>query len=83
MGSSKPVICYDQSNNINASRAAFVLKTYGFKDVKVLNGGLKAWGDRATEAGEVKYADDSLILNFSDQDLVSYEQILDLMGGTG
>lgn len=62
IGSSKPIVCYDQNDNVFASRAAFVLVAWGFKNVTVLNGGMKAWSDRATEEGDFKGKDTKLDL---------------------
>jgi len=49
-----PILCYDCADGTAAARAMFVLKVWGFKNVCVLNGGMKAWGDRPTESGEAK-----------------------------
>jgi thiosulfate/3-mercaptopyruvate sulfurtransferase len=53
-----PVVCYDTLDGKWAARAQFVLTTWGFKDVRILNGGLKAWGDRKTESGESRKPND-------------------------
>lgn len=37
------VILYDDTNNLFAARAFWVLKYYGHKDARVLNGGRKKW----------------------------------------
>ena len=81
VGSSKPIVCYDQLNNVNASRAAFVLKTFGLPNVKVLDGGLKAWGVRATDSEEVFKDDKNLEVNFDPSTLVYYDEILKLIDG--
>ena len=52
VGLDKPVVCYDRSDNKWATRGAYVLKAWGFDNVKILDGGLKSWGDRPTESGE-------------------------------
>ena len=52
VGLDKPVVCYDRTDNKFATRAAYVLKAWGFDNVKILDGGLKNWGDRPTESGE-------------------------------
>lgn len=52
VGLDKQIVCYDRSDNKWATRAVFVLKAWGFDNIRVLNGGLKAWGDRPTESGE-------------------------------
>ena len=50
VGKGKPIICYDVGNNMGASRAAFVLKAWGFQEIYVLQGGLSAW-THGTETG--------------------------------
>ena len=54
VGLSKPVVCYDSQNGMWAARGMFILRALGFKDVKVLDGSLKAWADRKTESGDAK-----------------------------
>lgn len=54
VGLDKQVVCYDRSDNKWATRGAYVLQAWGFDNVKVLDGGLKNWGDRPTESGESK-----------------------------
>ena len=55
-----------------------MLKAWGFKYVTVLNGGLKAWGDRATEEGDCKGKDTKLILALNEKLVVSYEQVKEM-----
>ena len=50
VGMSKPIVCYDTESNSQAARACFNLQSWGFTDVQVLDGGLKAWGDNPTES---------------------------------
>jgi 3-mercaptopyruvate sulfurtransferase SseA len=40
VGNDKPIVCYDRQDNKWATRVAFILATYNFNDVKVLDGGL-------------------------------------------
>ncbi len=54
VGLDNKIVCYDRQDNKWATRGAFILKAWGFVDVKVLDGGLKSWGDRPTESGESK-----------------------------
>lgn len=46
VGMTKPIVCYDQANGMWATRASLVFLNWGFKDVSVLDGGQKAWGER-------------------------------------
>ena len=39
----KKIIIYDNGKNINAGRLYWILEYLGFKDVKILNGHMKAW----------------------------------------
>lgn len=39
----QPIVLYDRENHIWAARLWWVLKAYGFEQVYLLNGGLKAW----------------------------------------
>ena len=60
VGMTKPIVCYDQANGMWATRASLVLLNWGFKDVKVLDGGWKAWGARDWQAREAKGIDSNL-----------------------
>lgn len=40
---SKPIVIYDRENHIWAARLFWVLKAFGHKNVRVLNGGFKHW----------------------------------------
>lgn len=41
--SERLVVCYDADNSVPASRAWWLLRYYGHRDVRVLDGGLAAW----------------------------------------
>jgi len=43
IGMNKKVIIYDNGKNINAGRLYWILKYLGYKDVKIMNGHMKAW----------------------------------------
>ncbi len=45
IGNEDTLIVYDDSGATGAARFWWVLKTYGFDAVRILNGGLKAWTD--------------------------------------
>ena len=54
VGLDNKIVVYDRAGNLWATRAAFVLRAWGFENVKVLDGGLNIWGERPTESGESK-----------------------------
>lgn len=55
VGAESQVVVYDAGNYLGAPRAWWSFKLYGFDNVRVLEGGLKAWvaDGRATESGAV------------------------------
>jgi len=50
----KKIIIYDNGKNVNAGRLYWILKYLGFKDVKILDGHMKAW--RSARKPVTKYA---------------------------
>ena len=75
VGMSKPIVCYDTESNSQAARTCFNLQSWGFTDVKVLDGGLKAWGDNPTESKLEQGSDSVLNLVFNDSQLCNYEDL--------
>jgi thiosulfate/3-mercaptopyruvate sulfurtransferase len=43
VSASRPVVAYDQGDNVGASRAWWTLAYFGHPDVRVLDGGIAAW----------------------------------------
>ncbi len=56
VGDGMTVVVYEQAGVFSAARAWWMLRTFGAKDVHVLNGGLAAWVEAGSpvEKGEVK-----------------------------
>ena len=82
VGLDKPIVCYDRSDNKWATRAVFVLSAWGFDNVKVLDGGLKGWGDRPTESGEShKGTGTDFNFKFRTQLVATYEDIQAITSG--
>ena len=56
LGDGMQFVVYDQSGLFSAPRVWWMLKTFGAKDVKILEGGLPKWiaEGRSTDAGSVK-----------------------------
>jgi rhodanese-related sulfurtransferase len=55
----KPIVVYDSSDSDQAGRIWFSLKGLGYKDVKVLNGGLSKWVDEYGSVEEAKRPEES------------------------
>jgi thiosulfate/3-mercaptopyruvate sulfurtransferase len=89
VGDGMAVVVYEQEGVFSAPRARWMLKTYGVKDVYLLDGGLKAWVDAGltVESGELKRAaasfsaklDQARVKDFGEvqEAIASHGQILD------
>lgn len=73
------IICYNQAGKIGAGRVYHILTTYGFKNVRVLNGDLGYWEKIALPVVpgiELNYTKSSLHkLKFNHRTLVDLEQV--------
>ena len=72
------VVIYDCRKGWFACRASFVLKTFGFKDVSVLDGGMKKWvsEEKPTESNSRGAAKAEDFVFTKNNDLVaSFEQV--------
>ena len=82
VGLDTPVVCYDVTDGRTAARANFVLTTWGFKNARILDGGLKAWGERACESGESNKGNDKdFNLTFDSTAVESFETIQAITSG--
>jgi thiosulfate/3-mercaptopyruvate sulfurtransferase len=67
IGSSQPLIVYDNAGFQGGARVWWTLRLYGAKNVKILEGGLPKWRaeGRALESGEVKRAPREFVADFN------------------
>ena len=73
------VIVYDRSPIYSSARAWYMLRLFGHKNVRVLNGGMKAWlqAGGATEAGDIS---DALDGDFIATAPIAGESVISLEG---
>jgi thiosulfate/3-mercaptopyruvate sulfurtransferase len=89
VGDGMTIVVYEQEGVFSAPRARWTLRTFGAKDVYLLDGGLRAWMEAGhpVESGEVKRPaaifraklDHDAVKNFSEvqKTIAANEQILD------
>jgi thiosulfate/3-mercaptopyruvate sulfurtransferase len=73
------VVVYDDQGNLAAARAWWLLKYAGVADVRVLDGGLRAWtdSDRFLETGEVAPDRGTVTLTYGHLPVVDADQVLE------
>lgn len=79
IGEGTAVVCYDRSNHAWASRVWWMLKTCGFDNAAVLNGGYKKWlaESRAISTEMTEYPEaDSIPVKHRSQQMVDKERVL-------
>ena len=88
VGLDKPVVCYDNSKNQWASRAAFLLRAYGHRNVFVFAGGVSFWNmKKESAAGQYPtvQTDENAVLKgdgeffnyeLDESQLIRYEELL-------
>ena len=82
IGEGTAVVCYDRSNHAWASRVWWMLKTCGFDNAAVLNGGYKKWlaESRAISTEMTEYPEaDSLPVKPRSQQMVNKERVLSVL----
>ena len=74
------IVVYDYKGSSDAARFWWILKTYGFKPVRILNGGLMAWetidGAISTETSATIQTDFKLPSNTSSEVLATKEDVI-------
>jgi thiosulfate/3-mercaptopyruvate sulfurtransferase len=81
---SDTVVVYDDNLSKDAARIWYILRYWGFDDVRILNGGWKAWlaaGGRAAQAPPVIDRPKDLKLKPDPERLATKGQLLDLLKG--
>ena len=76
------IVVYEQEGVYSAPRAWWMLRTFGAREVHILNGGLRAWIDagHATESGRVQRAPARFHATFHRDAVESFAQIQQRIG---
>ena len=79
------VIVYDSGGLMNAGRVWWMFRTFGHRDVAVLDGGLPAWlaAGGAVESGEVAVAPESFKAQFDPKQLRTLDQMKQIVDTGG
>lgn len=72
------LVVYDATDLIGGARAWWMLEHYGAADVRILEGGFKAWlaGDYPTESGESRRAPTRFAASFDASHVVTADRVL-------
>ncbi len=83
VGAKTKVIVYDDMLSRDAARIWWILRYWGVDDVRLLNGGWRAWtdGDYRTETGAVSVNPAEFVAKARPQRLATKEQLLKSLGG--
>ena len=75
------IVIYEQEGVFSAPRARWMLRTFGAKNVYILNGGLNAWlaADLPTESGEVHHPTATFHANLNHEAVKDFAQIQQLI----
>jgi thiosulfate/3-mercaptopyruvate sulfurtransferase len=79
------IVIYEQESVFSAPRAWWMLKTFGVKDVHILDGGLRAWveGGFPTDSGHVQRERASFNASLDTDAVRDYAQVQKMIGGHG
>ena len=85
VGSADTIVVYEQEGVFSAPRAWWMLRTFGARDVRVLDGGLRAWREAGlpVERGPVQRARSSFEVAFDAGAVRSYEEVRRLIAEGG
>ncbi len=85
VGSADTIVVYEQEGVFSAPRAWWMLRTFGARDVRVLDGGLRAWREAGlpVERGPVQRARSSFAVAFDAGAVRSYEEVRRLIAEGG
>ena len=78
ISNSNTVVIYDSGSWVAAPRAWWMFLSYGHRDIRILNGGLKKWRaeGRPVESGEVKARPGTFKANYDARRVRSIEQMI-------
>ncbi len=73
------MVVYDDTDLLGGARAWWMLKHYGARDVRILEGGLRAWvaGDHPVEIGPFRRSRATFTATFDDSTVVDARRVLD------
>lgn len=85
VGSGRTVVVYEQGGVFSAPRAWWMLRVMGAKDVRLLDGGLRAWVEAGepVEMGEVERTAEKFVTDFDADAVRSYDELREVLRAGG
>jgi thiosulfate/3-mercaptopyruvate sulfurtransferase len=85
VGRAMTIVVYEQDGVFSAPRGLWMLRVMGAQDVRLLNGGLKAWKDAGlpVEAGEVRRKPASFAAALAPGAVTSFDQLQQVIASSG
>ena len=77
---STPVVVYEIGKGWWASRAAFMLKTMGHPNVRILDGGFAKWTKEARATETTEYKDDDFSYECAEAETCDYDAVMKALG---